>query len=223
MNHGGCFSGGNTVETPTGTKKLSDLQIGEHILTVDPATGKLEYSEVILFLDRNTEERREFLRILTVKGRVLTLTPSHMLLKGNLSSQETVFAEKLKVDDVLLVKDSSNLSLSEDLVSKIEPVLLTGVYAPLTKTGTVLVNNIAASCYAVVDSQSIAHWSFAPVRLIVNIQEGFGRMWHLIGKPITGWEISHKQNYLPTNGEYWYAKILYRVAKYLIPSHLNDH
>lgn len=210
------------METSTGeTKKLSDLRIGEYVLTLDQATGKLEYSEVILFLDRNTEERREFLRIHTLKGNVLTLTPSHMLLKGNLSSPETIFAENLQEDDVLLVKDSNN-SLSVDIVSRIEPILLTGVYAPLTKTGTILVNSVAASCYAVVDSQSIAHWSFAPVRLIVNIQEGFGRMWHLIGKPMTGWELSHKSNYVPTNGEYWYAKILYRIAKYLIPSHLND-
>lgn len=192
------------------------------MLTVDQSTGTLEYSEVILFLDRNTEERREFLRIHTISGRTLTLTPTHMLLKGNITSpQETIFAERLKVEDVILVKDLNN-SLVEDVVDRIELVLLTGVYAPLTKTGTLLVNNFAVSCYAVVDSQSIAHWSFAPVRLIVNIREGFGRLWHIIVKPMTGWELNSKSNYVPSNGEYWYAKTLYSIAKYLIPSHLNE-
>lgn len=222
VKHGGCFSGESTIQTSLGeTKRLSDLHVGESILTVDQTTGQLEYSEVILFLDRNTEERREFLRISTTSGRTLTLTPSHMLLRGNITSIETIFAERLNLNDVILVQE--NNTLVQDTVNRIEPILKTGVYAPLTKTGTILVNEIAASCYAVVDSQDIAHWSFAPVRVILNIQEGFGRFWHIVGKPIAGWDISsYRPNFVPTNGEYWYAKMLYRVAKNIIPKHLND-
>lgn len=146
-----------------------------------------------------------------------------MLLKGNITSPtETVFAERLKVEDVILVRDLNN-TLVEDVVDKIEPVLSTGVFAPLTKTGTLIVNDVAVSCYAVVDSQSIAHWSFAPVRLIVNLQEGFARLWHIFGKPMTGWDLnSYRSTSIPSNGEYWYAKFLYSTAKYLIPSHLNN-
>lgn len=189
---------------------------------MDQSTGKLVYSEVILFLDRHPQQRREFLRIHTTSGKVITLTPTHMLLRGKITSPtETVFAESLKTDDFILVRDSND-SLVEDIVDRIEPVLLTGVFAPLTKTGTVVVNDIAASCYAVVDSQSIAHWSFAPVRLVINMQEAFARVWHIFGKPITGWDLSsYRSTYLPSNGEYWYAKMLYSIAKYVIPTHLN--
>lgn len=209
------------VQTSTGeTRKLEELRIGDSVLSIDQSTGQLVYSEVILFLDRNSRERREFLRIHTASGRMLTLTPTHMLLRGSQTSpSETIFAENLKLNDTILVKD--NNSLIEDLVEVIEPILLTGVYAPLTKTGTILVNDVAVSCYAVVDSQSIAHWSFTPVRLIVNIGEGLGRLWKIFGRPVTGWDL-HTVKYLPPdNGEYWYARILYTVAQYLIPSHLH--
>lgn len=144
-----------------------------------------------------------------------------MLLIGNSTETKTKYAEKININDILLVRE--NNSLVEDVVERIEPILLTGVYAPLTKTGTILVNDVAVSCYAVVDSQSIAHWSFAPVRIIVNIQESFERLWHIIGKPLTGWELSTSRSYIPPdNGEYWYARMLYSVAEYLIPSHLNN-
>lgn len=221
MKHGGCFSGDTTVRTSNGDiRKLSELRIGDNVLTLDQSTGQLVFSEVILFLDRNTRQRREFLRIYTKSGQSLTLTPAHMLLIGNKTSTNTIYAEKIQVNDTLLVR--VNDSLVEDSVRSIEPILLTGVYAPLTKTGTLIVNDVAVSCYAVVDSQSIAHWSFAPVRMFINIQEGFERLWHIVGKPMTGWELSASKSTIPDDGEYWYAKILYSLAEYLIPSHLNN-
>jgi len=39
-----------------------------------------------------------------------------------------------------------------------------GVYAPITTTGTVVVNGIVASCYAAVGSHRAAHAAMKPVR-----------------------------------------------------------
>lgn len=224
VKYGGCFSGNGTVQTSTGEmKKLSEVEIGEYVLAVDQATGKLVYSEVILFLDRNTEERREFLRVHTESGRTLTLTQTHLVLKGNASSPstwETRFAGDLKINETVLIRDFRNISLVEDRVVGVKPILSTGVFAPLTKTGTLIVDGVAVSCYAVIDSQSIAHWSFAPVRFVINIEEGLERLWQIMARPLTGWESSKKP--YPENGEYWYARLLYTIAKYLIPSHLHD-
>lgn len=178
-----------------------------------------------MFLDRNTNERREFLRLHTSAGRTITLTPAHMLIIREPTSPtktKTIFAERLRVSDKILVRGQDGVMV-EDTVLRIKPVLHTGVFAPLTAVGTVVVDDVVASCYAIIDSQSVAHWSFAPLRLALNLKHGMLRLWQLIGRPVTGWSVSTEPSRaLPNQGTHWYAKVLYTVGEYLIPSHLNE-
>lgn len=178
-----------------------------------------------MFLDRNTNERKEFLRLHTSAGRTITLTPAHMLIIRESTSPtktKTIYAERLRVSDKILVRGQDGVMV-EDTVLRIKPVLHTGVFAPLTTVGTVVVDDVVASCYAIIDSQSIAHWSFAPLRLALNLKHGMLRLWQLIGRPVTGWSVSSEPSRaLPNQGTHWYAKVLYTVGEYLIPSHLNE-
>lgn len=171
-----------------------------------------------MFLDYDPSQRREFLKFKLANGRTITLTPVHLLVLEDFTS---VFAATVKIGDRLLVRDKDN-SLIASVVVDVKLILETGVYAPLTAAGTVIVDDVLASCYALVDSQDIAHWSFLPVRMVANVNKGFKRIWDLLSKPITGWsETTVKPRMRPTTGVHWYAKFLYAVGEYVIPGRLH--
>ena len=94
-------------------------------------------------------------------------------------------------------------------VLKVETKVQTGVYAPLTSEGNLVVDDVLVSCYAVIDSQTIAHISFAPLRLWYKMLEFIPSM------------ISYDDsNMFDKNGIHWYAHDLYSLAQKIIPSKL---
>ena len=73
---GGCFTANSTVMSSDGSRlKLSELKIGDSVLSVNSVSGELEFSPIILFLDRDPNEARQFFTIQTESGHSLTLTP----------------------------------------------------------------------------------------------------------------------------------------------------
>lgn len=221
--YGGCFSGESTVLTSSGARRqLSQLQIGEKIQALDPSTNQIVFSEVLLFLDYDPHQKREFLHITLSSGRTLTVTPSHLLVSGGRTKNRTevVYAEKLQIGDSLFFVSGGN-RLTEDEIVQLKPIWKTGVFAPLTSVGTLVVNDVLASCYATIDSQRLAHWAFSPVRLAFNVKDGLYRLWTVLSKPILGWSGSDRTT-KPSPGVFWYAKALYVTADYLLPSHLHE-
>lgn len=165
----GCFTSTSTVLTESGERRpLSELQLGERVLSMN-AAGEPVFSEVLMFMDRDTAQKREFVEITTERGSKITVTPAHLLLSTSLISSQNVqrkqrymFADRVQEGDYLLV--NINGTLRPDRVQLVSAVLSRGVYAPLTAEGTIVVDNVVASCYALVDSQLVAHLSFMPVR-----------------------------------------------------------
>ncbi|KAL1492182.1 hypothetical protein ABEB36_012667 [Hypothenemus hampei] len=220
--YGGCFTGDATVLTSSGIhKRLSELHVGEKILAHDPTTGKQVFSEVILFLDYNPEQKREFLSLKLKSGRTLTLTPNHLVM---LKDGRTVYAGSLSVSDKLLVSADEN-TLSEDSIEEVKAVIRKGVFAPLTAVGTVVINGVVASCYATIDNQRVANLAFFPLRLVWNFNLGIQRFWVLLNKPLTGWSVQMDQvnKESPAVGVHWYARMLYATANYFIPNHLDRY
>lgn len=201
------------MQTPSGKRrKLSELQIGEQVLTWDSESGELRYSEVLMFLDQNPTEKRKYLEIHTKLGHILTLTASHLVPRTktnetSLTEYKEVFANAIEVNDIVLIKNDQG-DLIPDKVKHIKYVRRTGVFAPLTYTGTLIVDNVVASCYAVINSQKTAHLALAPVRWYYNLKLFF------IGN--TYKEISSRTKSI-NKGIHWYAKFLLDVSRIFMP------
>ncbi|XP_053670464.1 protein hedgehog [Anopheles nili] len=201
----GCFTGDSTVLTASGAhRKLSELRIGERVQAVD-ASGQPVFSEVLAFLDRDTVQRREFVTIEATDGVLLTVTPAHLVMvwRRELAETRYVFADRVREGDHVLVHVDG--VLEPRVVRRIGATLAEGVYAPLTLEGTIVVDSVAASCYALVDSQMVAHVSFLPYRAARKL-----------GALFTGADTGLS---LPRHdGIHWYARALYAAKDFLLPA-----
>ena len=254
---GGCFPGGAKVRTKTGVKKsLSSLEIGDEIQVVDSETGDLKFSEVLLFLDKKPENVKHYLNIETKSGKKLQVTPSHLIVaiknagyqhdNNNLITErtgkssgksfkdfETFFASEIEIGDALLTVGRDGDEKLTDEVVNVTNVRHEGVYAPLTVEGTIVVNDVVTSCYAVIKSHNLAHLVYGPLRLYHNFQLSFKRLWENTLKPfaiINKYDSNNNSNYKGDNnnnnssrktikgGIHWYANVLFTVAEYVLPS-----
>ncbi len=147
-----CFSGSALVTTPTGSTPMNKLKQGDMVLT---STG---YEQVLTFLHAE-QGTASFLEISHPQG-VLPVTPDHLLF---LADGTTIPAGMLQVGDML----------TSGAVASIKKVVRhDGIYAPLTSSGTVIVNNVVASTYSYTAKASafvslyhaMAHFLLTPLR-----------------------------------------------------------
>ncbi|XP_072265388.1 desert hedgehog protein isoform X2 [Pyxicephalus adspersus] len=192
---GGCFPGTAMVNLIGGQRKpLSELQLGDKILTTDE-TGHLTSTEILLFLHKDLDKPATFI-VIEAEGHPysLRLTPNHLIFASRdpLATFLPVYAHRVQVGDFvkifvngtqLLPSKVINVSLQEE----------TGVYAPLTAHGTLLVDGILTSCYATIEWHEMAHRSFAPIRLLYNVF------------PII-------PEFIGNDGIHWYCHFLYVLA-----------
>ncbi|OTF70495.1 hedgehog-like protein, partial [Euroglyphus maynei] len=134
-------------------------------------TGHYEYSPVMMFLDRNPDIERLYYEIETESGARITATPAHLLFISDTNNdvdndKHEEFVSKIQINQYLLVHYYNQTS-SKTRLERITGIMTKkskGIYAPLTDTGTIVVNNIIASCYAIINNQQLSHFSFIPIR-----------------------------------------------------------
>lgn len=237
----GCFSGDSVVTTGLGEKKLmKDLRVGESVLALSD-DGVLRPSEVLLFLDRNDKVRTEYVTLVTDAGKSITATPTHLVLRwekperSQIRYANPVYAKRVRVNDTLLTvvgDGTGGRRLRTERVVEIRNTEKVGLYAPLTVDGTVVVDDIVASCYAVVNSQWLAHLAFLPVRMVASARASlYGLIWRL-GHPLhdsSSSSSSAARRYVgapdtiqPANGIHWYPRMLYAISDYVIPAGWMD-
>jgi len=218
--HSGCFPGQARVRTSLGVRKMQDLIPGDMVESVD-SSGAITWSEVLMFLDRSEKKTRQFLTVRTEGGKNLTLTSTHLVYTGGkdcdkIACMEADYAGKLEVGQTVLVKEMEGLVARR--VKSVEIVSHIGVFAPLTRAGNLVVDGVVASCYAVIDSQTIAHWAFGPVRWVSSLVEVTQTLWRTVS-----WgdrESTSRDSESLGEGVHWYPSLLYSIASVILPSHL---
>ncbi|KAJ8010179.1 hypothetical protein DPEC_G00072300, partial [Dallia pectoralis] len=212
---GGCFPGTASVTLKDGSRKaVKDLKVGDKVLAAN-SDGDLEYSDFIMFVDQDSSTRRVFHVIETKEPtQKITLTAAHLLFVVNnftddLHSMSAVFASNVKPGQNVVVFDDSHNQLKTVTVERIYMEEREGSFAPVTVRGTIVVDHVLASCYAVIEDHNLAHWAFAPVRL------SFWLSSLLVPKDYYFMPNATLQE----EGVHWYSKILYQLGTWLLDSH----
>lgn len=163
---GQCFPGEAEVSLADGsTKRLNELSVGEHVMVQDSA-GRPSFEPVLSFLHQ-------------VPGPHESLTVEHALGMFRVSANHLVFAQDAKGQR--LDKIASQLSAGDFIylpsekeavrvLSVLSETADSGMYAPLTASGAIVVDGILASNYATHGQaswipHSTIHAAFSPVRI----------------------------------------------------------
>lgn len=165
-----CFPSDATVDTiDSGKVTLSSLQVGTRVRVLDEK-NQITYSPIIAFLHRDMDEHAMYKRIRT-KNSLIELSKRHLI---NQRQNGFIWAENLHEGDEILVVSSNIQNETEwEEVLEITDVYKQGLMAPLTEQGTIIVNNVHASCYALVKSHQVAHFALAPYRFYYRL---FGQL-----------------------------------------------
>lgn len=157
-----CFSAESTVVAKgrNRPRALRELHTGDYVLDAD-----LRFTRVVGWLHRDEKLEADFLRLTHASGE-LFVTEDHMLFCS--SGKDYIPAKFVRSLETIYVDGSMVRSeiLQRDVVRK------TGVFAPLTESGSLLVSGVHASCFASPSklgfsvSQTAAQVAMTPYRLM---------------------------------------------------------
>ncbi|XP_073437694.1 sonic hedgehog protein [Dendrobates tinctorius] len=209
---GGCFPGNATVRTEGGgTKAVQELRPGDRVLAADEE-GNLVYSDFLLFLDREQRATRSFYVLETAQpGETIRLTAAHLMLvsqrpsNGTRRAFKSVFASNITPGDRVFLADQTSMSLREVTVERVHVEEDIGAYAPVTSHGTVVINGVLASCYAVIEEHGWAHLAFAPLRIAL-------KLFSFLSPP----DCDPSPSHLHVEGVHWYSQLLYQVGTWIL-------
>lgn len=230
MEKGGCFPGWARVTVAGGFQKsLLSLTPGDRVMALSE-TGQVVLSPVLLFLHRDPASRSRFLSLQTEDGHRLAVTPHHLVFSDahcspNSSQYQAQFASRAQTGTCVLVHAEGGAVRPSRIISILEEKSM-GAYAPLTEAGSVFVDGVLASSYALVEDHRLAHWAFGPVRLLSSFsrlvwaeleQQSDGSKTPLY--PRTGAHVrnstsirSETDRQGQTSEVHWYAQLLLRVG-----------
>ncbi|XP_024847069.1 sonic hedgehog protein [Bos taurus] len=253
---GGCFPGSATVHLEQGgTKLVKDLRPGDRVLAADDE-GRLLYSDFLTFLDRDRGAKKVFYAIETREPRErLLLTAAHLLFVaphngsaagapegataaaaaaaagGGAPGRRALFASRVRPGQHVYVVAERG-GARRLLPAAVHSVTLreetAGAYAPLTAHGTILINRVLASCYAVIEEHSWAHGAFAPYRLAHALLAalapgrtdrggaGDGGGGGRVPSPAPG--APGSADAPGAAGIHWYSELLYQIGTWLLDS-----
>eukprot|EP00928_Gymnodinium_smaydae_P041314 TRINITY_DN27979_c0_g1_i1.p1 TRINITY_DN27979_c0_g1~~TRINITY_DN27979_c0_g1_i1.p1 ORF type:complete len:310 (+),score=84.35 TRINITY_DN27979_c0_g1_i1:71-1000(+) len=156
-----CFPGHSVAEVfDTGFVPLSKLRVGERVRV---GAGDGDFEPVMSFIHAGGVGRRsQHLKIDHAAGGSLRASHNHLIF---LAGGSAVAAGSVRVGDDLLLADGRRAKVTGVGREEAE----TGMFAPVTPSGKVVVDGVLASAYATVHGINLPHGamhaSFFPVRV----------------------------------------------------------
>ncbi|CAF0856542.1 unnamed protein product [Adineta steineri] len=154
-NTAACFSGSSIITLADGTTKpLSHIRIGDKVLV----NQQNIYEPILSFIHAKSDGLFSFLaiQIQSTKSNLsstIFVSPNHLVFEFD--SGKALFAGKFHVGDRVQFIDNNEIVPGE--IVNIESTKQEGYYAPLTSSGTIVVNGVVASNYATVSNHELAH------------------------------------------------------------------
>jgi hypothetical protein len=175
-----CFSGDSSVQVlDKGLIAMKDLKVKD-LVYVGNHGKQSHYQEVYAFGHWNPSAMVAYLQIYTQgSSNPLEISSAHLLFVHG--KKDAVRADMIRPGDYLLKKTKEEPTESLIEVTKITTITKKGAYMPLTKDGTIVVNNIDASSYVsimesapnvvhkflqFISEETLLHWWTTPYRMV---------------------------------------------------------
>ena len=184
--NGGCYPGSAIIyDSNSRARRIESLQVGDKVLVI--TKNDIQSDSVITFIHRQPEVVEEFLKIVTTKEKILLITADHLLFVELMGQATAIPARDVKIGDTVYVRGSHGSET--DLVRSISTVYEKGAYAPVTLSGTILVNDVHTSCYFDVLSHEWSHRAMSIARALHYVSPSMERRISAVGEKdgFPGW------------------------------------
>ncbi|KAI6232567.1 Intein splicing protein [Aphelenchoides besseyi] len=159
-----CFTADTMVRLSSGEqKRMDELKQGDWVLSANGS--QMVYANVESWIHRMPEIEADFHRIELTDGKVLKLTAKHYLYKTECTAEDRpiafekvnthpVYAERVNEGDCLYaIPENEDGYFVQKRVKKVDIVTERGIYAPMTSNGDIVVNDIFASCFNILNNR----------------------------------------------------------------------
>ncbi|CAF4022995.1 unnamed protein product, partial [Adineta steineri] len=170
-----CFFGEDQVRLVNGDiTTISELRSGMRVYSMNNRNELME-DEVIMILHRDPDETDLFCVIETSDPRYkLSVTCDHYVAVSDGSKTQYLMSNHVKsTEHFVYVHNDLNHQLELVQVTNVLRLYKTGLYSLTTNEGTLVVNNIVASCYSNVTSITTAHNILGLFRVYYRVAKWF--------------------------------------------------
>lgn len=189
---GGCYPGSAIIyDSNSRARRIESLQVGDEVLVI--SSDGIQSDTVITFIHRQPEIVEEFFKIVTTKEKILLITADHLLFVEVMGQATAIPARDVQIGDKVYVRGSHGSE--KDSVRSISTVYEKGAYAPVTLSGTILVNDVHTSCYFDVLSHEWSHQAMGIARTLHYLSPSMVQRISAIGEKdgFPGWSrLAHK-------------------------------
>jgi hypothetical protein len=140
-----CFAGTETVTLPSGaTKAISEVAVGDRILTVNAHTGVFVYTDVAYLPHGKNAEKAMFTVLATAAGRDVKMTANHMLPAGACDAAKSL---PVVAASAVVVGECVQTVSGRERVVSVGTVDGEGIYTAIAMEELLVVNGIVATPY----------------------------------------------------------------------------